>query len=131
MEIFLLISIVFFYVAYGAINNYKKEFFINHEAIPQAGNYTYLLIGISCFIFPVICYVKYLGIAWYWCIPLNFIACNFLGGLLFSIYCSFFGFKGKPKFSLRQTGYVRQNLFIVDAFVSFGIAIITLILGLI
>lgn len=130
MITFLLISVVFFYIAYGAINEYKREFFKSNESIPEAGNYTYLLIGLSCFVFPVICYVKYFGIAWYWSIPLNLVGCNLVGGLLFSIYCGFFGFKGKPKLSLRQGGYVRQNFFILDALISFGIAILTLILGL-
>ena len=56
---------------------------------------------------------------WYWNILISIILTFALSNILANLYSSILGYKTKPQLSLIHGGYVRNNIHIVDAIITF------------
>lgn len=64
------------------------------------------------------------NIKWYWNFVIATLFTFLLSVLLANIYSSILGYKSKPSISLMAGGYVKHNLHIIDAIITFVIGII-------
>lgn len=61
---------------------------------------------------------------WYWNFGISILLTLFLSEILSKIYSSVLGVKSKPAMSIRTGGYVRHNINIIDATITFIAALI-------
>ena len=61
---------------------------------------------------------------WYWNFGISILLTLFLSEILSKIYSSVLGVKSKPTMSIRTGGYVRHNVNIIDAIITFIAALI-------
>lgn len=61
---------------------------------------------------------------WFWNILISIVLVFVLSNILAGFYSSILGYKTKPHLSLLQGGYVRNNIHIVDALITFTIGVI-------
>ncbi|MFV0180526.1 hypothetical protein OBK28_13290 [Empedobacter falsenii] len=124
-----ILSIIFFYISFGNINEYIKEFHSYNEHVPKAGQFLYIIIALLCVILSFSIITNVVDVKWYWDIILfviNVILIYILGGLFGYLYRFLVGYKTKPQISLTAGRFVRKPLPVVDAIISFVIAIVLL-----
>lgn len=129
MKFLLIASVILFYIAFGTNAKHQKEFSNSNEHSPPVGTVVSFVIIILCLILPTINFVNLLEIKWYYSFLINIVGCFILSGTFASIYIPIFGYKTQPLRDIRA-GMVRRNLFLIDSLITLGLAIITLIIGL-
>lgn len=130
MKILFVISILFFYISYGAAYNYSHKEFSSWEVMPFVGRLLKNIIYILCCILPAISLCFLFNMAWYWSVLINFICCITLSHLLAAIYCSIWGYKTKNQFDYSVGIMSRKHLYSIDMLITFGIAIVLFFIAL-
>ena len=119
-----IISLVLFLISIGSIRLQRTK---NPDAMIEfsmGGNLLLSVLPLFAFVMVILNLNNITNIKWYW----NFIIAilfNFpLSVLLANIYSSFLGYKSKPSLSLITFDYVKHNLHIIDAIITFVIGLI-------
>lgn len=69
------------------------------------------------------------NIKWFWCIVIAIFIVLFLSRMSAIIYSTFLGYKTKPHLSSSTLDYVRSNLHIIDALITFGLGFILFLIS--
>lgn len=142
MIILLIISAYLFFISISSIICHKKQF-IKYYNSPEY-HFIYdnqklkklpwklfenIFRTISA-IFIILIISNILNIKWYWSILIYLIISYPLIMFLSPSYFRYFGYKTKPKFNLALGKYIREEVYIIDAFITFLLGVIFFIIGI-
>lgn len=120
----LYISILLFLISIGSMSLQRAK---NPDAMVEnssSGMFLMTLGSVLPFIMLFFTVNELWELKWYWNVLISIGLTFLLSQILASLYCSILGYKTKPQFSLLQGGYVRHNIHIIDAIITFVIGII-------
>lgn len=123
----LIISIILFLISIGSMGIHRTK---NTDSLIENSNKGQFLLSILTllpFVLMVISIVLLLGLKWYWSIIIAFLINKITSQFLANIYSSLLGYKTKSKFSLTNGGYVKQNIHLVDYFITLAIGVLILL----
>ena len=129
MNYILIGSVILFIMSIGSMNKHRAK---NSDSMMENsinGNIILSLFTLLPFIMLVITVNKILDFKWYWNLIISFVISALTWDTLSSIYSSLFGYKSKPSMSLQAGGYVRHNIYIIDALITFGLGLIIYLIG--
>ena len=120
----LYLSLLLFLVSIGSMSLQRAK---NPDAMIENSSNGMLLMTIGSILPFIMLYFtisELWELKWYWNILISIILTFILSNILAGFYSSLLGYKTKPQLSLLEGGYVRHNIHIVDALITFVIGAI-------
>lgn len=120
----LYLSLLLFLISIGSMSLQRTK---NPDAmIENSSNGMFLMtIGsILPFVMLLLTISELWELKWYWNILISIILTFMLSSFLARFYSSILGYKTKPQLSLLEGGYIRHNIHIIDAIITFVIGMI-------
>lgn len=120
----LYISIILFLISIGSMSLQRAK---NPDAMIENSSSGMLIMTITSilpFTMLFLTISEIWELKWYWNILISIILTFVLSNILANLYSSILGYKTKPQLSLVQGGYVRHNIHIVDAIITFAVGLI-------
>lgn len=120
----LYLSLLLFLISIGSMSLQRTK---NPDAmIENSSNGMFLMtIGsILPFVMLLLTISELWELKWYWNILISIILTFMLSRFLAGFYSSILGYKTKPQLSLLEGGYIRHNIHIIDAIITFVIGMI-------
>lgn len=119
-----IISSVLLLISIGSMRIHRTK---NADAMIEnsiSGKLLLSALPLSAFVLLVLNLNNIINIKWYWNFGIATFFTFLLSVLLANIYSSILGFKSKPSPSLMTGTYVKHNLHIIDAVITFVIGLI-------
>lgn len=88
------------------------------------GKLLFILFYLITFAILVALISNILNLKWFWNLLIAIVFAFNLSKILALVYSSFLGYKSKPHLSLSTFDYVRSNIHIIDALITFGLGFI-------
>lgn len=119
-----IISAFLFLISIGSIKIHRSK---NADAMIEnraGGKLLFTALYLVAFVIIVDLISDIVNIKWFWSFLIAILFELFLSKLLALFYSSLLGYKSKPHLSLSTLDYVRSNLHIIDALITFGLGFI-------
>jgi hypothetical protein len=124
----LYLSALLFLISIGSMNLQRTK---NPDAMIESSTNGSLFMSLGSILPFVMLFFTMSAIwelKWFWNILISTILTFMLSTFLAGFYCSILGYRSKPQFSLIVGGYVRHNIHIVDAIITFAVGVVIFIL---
>ncbi len=132
MNITLILSAIAFIVSFGSWSNFERQR-KNEPILFESSAIGALIITVT----PILCFImlnltlnKLIDVSWFWNLLISIVLMVLLSNLLAEIYALFLGIKSTKKIDL-MTGEMNKkvNIYIMNAFITFGVGVILYFIG--